>query len=54
MAHTKAKQEEGLESLQTQRLGLHFSCRGLGSMPGWGTRTPPAEQHSQKKEGREA
>lgn len=52
MAHTKAKQEEGLESLRTQRLGLHFSCRGLGSMPGWGTRTLPAEQHSQKKEGR--
>lgn len=33
MAQREAKQEEGLESLQTQRLGLHL-CRGLGSMPG--------------------
>ena len=48
-AHTKVKQEERLEPLLMQRLGPLFSCRGLGSMPGWGPRIPPAKQHSQKK-----
>lgn len=49
-AHTKAKQEEGLEPLRMHGAGPCFSCRGLGSTPGWGTRIQPAEQQSQKKE----
>ena len=28
---------------------LGFHCRGLGSVPGWGTEIPQATQHSQKK-----
>ena len=27
----------------------HFHCRGLGSIPGWGTEIPQATQHSQNK-----
>ena len=28
-----------------------FHCRGMGSIPGWGTKIPYAAQHSQKKKG---
>ena len=31
--------------VRTQR----FNCRGLGSIPGWGTKIPQAVQHGQKK-----
>ena len=37
-------------SLATQWLGLHtFTAKGLGSIPGRGTKIPQAVQHSQKK-----
>ena len=26
----------------------HFHCRGMGSVPGWGTKIPYAESHGQK------
>ena len=37
-------------SLAVQWLGLcAFTARGLGSIPGWGTKIPQAMQRSQKK-----
>ena len=40
-------------SLAVQRLGLHAStARGMGLIPGWGTKMPHAMQHRQKKKKR--
>jgi len=40
-------------SLAIQWLGLRtFTAKGLGSIPGRGTKIPQAVQHSQRKEGR--
>ena len=37
-------------SLKVQWLGLHaFIAKGLGSIPGWGTRIPQAVSYDQKK-----
>ena len=36
-------------SLAVQWLRLHApNARGMGSIPGWGTKIPPAAQHGQK------
>ena len=51
---------EGLQMVQKKYMGWRefpgspvvrtrcFHCRGLGSIPGWGTKIPQAAQHGQK------
>ena len=41
----------GGNSPETHWLGLcTFTAEGVGSIPGWGTKSPQAAKHSQKKE----